>query len=123
MITALVTGANRGMGLEFCRQLIARGDTVIATCRRPSAELKALPVGIFEDVEMTSDQSSLRLARDLVGVRIDWLILNAGTFRFFRARRAPIFSACAMNTTSTRWARSASPRPCCRTFQPARRSP
>ncbi len=80
MITALVTGANRGMGLEFCRQLIARGDTVIATCRRPSAELKALPVGIFEDVEMTSDQSSLRLARDLVGVRIDWLILNAGTF-------------------------------------------
>jgi NAD(P)-dependent dehydrogenase (short-subunit alcohol dehydrogenase family) len=41
MITALMTGANWGMGLEFCRQLIARGDTVIATCRRSSAELKA----------------------------------------------------------------------------------
>ena len=68
------------MGLEFCRQLIARGDTAIATCRRPSAELKALPARIFEDVEMTSDQSSVCLARDFAGVRIDWLILNAGTF-------------------------------------------
>lgn len=80
MITVLVTGANKGIGLEFCRQLIARGDAVIATCRRPSAELKALPVSIFEDVEMTSDASATRLARDLDGVRIDWLVLNAGTF-------------------------------------------
>jgi NAD(P)-dependent dehydrogenase (short-subunit alcohol dehydrogenase family) len=68
------------MGLEFCRQLIARGDTVIATCRRPSTELKALLARILEDVEVTSDQSSVSLARDLAGVRIDWLILNAGTF-------------------------------------------
>lgn len=31
----LVTGANRGLGLEFARQLLARGEAVIATCRRP----------------------------------------------------------------------------------------
>ena len=31
----LVTGANRGLGLEFARQLLARGDRVIATCRHP----------------------------------------------------------------------------------------
>jgi NAD(P)-dependent dehydrogenase (short-subunit alcohol dehydrogenase family) len=32
---SLVTGANRGLGLEFVRQLLARGDRVIAGCRRP----------------------------------------------------------------------------------------
>lgn len=32
---ALVTGANRGLGLEFTRQLLARGDRVVATCRQP----------------------------------------------------------------------------------------
>ncbi|HEU0203635.1 MAG TPA: SDR family oxidoreductase, partial [Burkholderiaceae bacterium] len=80
MVTTLITGANKGMGLEFCRQLVARGDNVIATCRRSSPELKALPVRIVEDVEMTSDESCARLGRELAGVRIDWLILNAGVF-------------------------------------------
>jgi len=32
--TCLVTGANRGVGLEFVRQLLARGDRVVATCRQ-----------------------------------------------------------------------------------------
>jgi len=80
MITALVTGANKGIGLEFCRQLAARGDTVIATCRRPSAALVALPARVLEEIEMTSDASVARLARELAGVRIDWLVLNAGTY-------------------------------------------
>ena len=33
--TVLVTGSDRGLGLEFVRQYAARGDTVIATCRHP----------------------------------------------------------------------------------------
>ena len=32
---SLVTGANRGLGLEFARQLLARGRRVVATCRQP----------------------------------------------------------------------------------------
>ena len=40
----LVTGANRGIGLEYCRQLRARGDRVIAVCRQPGPELEALDV-------------------------------------------------------------------------------
>jgi len=33
---SLVTGANRGLGLEFVRQLLVRGDRVVATCRQPA---------------------------------------------------------------------------------------
>src|SRR3546814_18797024 len=35
MRTCLVTGANRGLGLEFTRQLLAAGAHVVATCRQP----------------------------------------------------------------------------------------
>ena len=44
MASGLVTGANRGIGLALCRLLQARGDSVIAVCRTPSAELQALGV-------------------------------------------------------------------------------
>jgi NAD(P)-dependent dehydrogenase (short-subunit alcohol dehydrogenase family) len=39
MATVLVTGANRGIGLEYCRQLSVRGDDVIAVCREAGREL------------------------------------------------------------------------------------
>ena len=39
MAHALVTGANRGLGLEFARQLLARGRRVIAACRQPGRAL------------------------------------------------------------------------------------
>ena len=43
-LDVLVTGGNRGIGLEFVRQLLARGDRVVATCRHPgkAAALNAL---------------------------------------------------------------------------------
>lgn len=44
MATYLVTGANRGIGLEYCRQLQQRGETVIAACRSSSPELDALGI-------------------------------------------------------------------------------
>ncbi len=34
--TVVITGANRGIGLEFTRQLLARQNNVIATCRNPA---------------------------------------------------------------------------------------
>ena len=42
--TVLITGSDRGLGLEFVRQYAATGDTVIATCRHPekATELQSL---------------------------------------------------------------------------------
>jgi NAD(P)-dependent dehydrogenase (short-subunit alcohol dehydrogenase family) len=78
MATVLVTGANRGIGTEYCRQLRARGDTVIAVCRRPSAELEALGVRIEAGVEITSEAAIAHLVEQLDGLPLDVLIHNAG---------------------------------------------
>ena len=54
----VVTGANRGLGLEFCRQLRELGAEVIATARRPQAafDLRTLEVRI-ETLDVTSAES------------------------------------------------------------------
>ncbi len=78
MATALITGANRGIGLEYCRQLQARGETVVAVCRTASAELEALGVRIEAGVDVTSDDAIERLVEALDGLPLDLLIHNAG---------------------------------------------
>ncbi|MCP4776366.1 MAG: SDR family oxidoreductase [Planctomycetaceae bacterium] len=78
MATFLVTGANRGIGLEFCRQLQARHDHVIAVCRQASPELEAMGVEIQSDIELTSETSIADLVRNLMNRQLDGVILNAG---------------------------------------------
>jgi NAD(P)-dependent dehydrogenase (short-subunit alcohol dehydrogenase family) len=78
MTTFLITGANRGIGLEYCRQLQARGDQVIATCRQPSPELEALGVRIESGVELSDEAAIAGLVERLAGLPLDGLILNAG---------------------------------------------
>ena len=76
--TVLVTGANRGIGLEFCKLYQQRGDRVIGVCRHSSAELKALGVDIIEGIDVTQDQSLATLADKLGNQTLDILINNAG---------------------------------------------
>ena len=52
MSTFLVTGSNRGIGLELCKQISKRGDQVIATCRRASKELVNLGIQIEENIDI-----------------------------------------------------------------------
>jgi len=81
MATYLVTGANRGIGYEYCRQLQARGDRVIAVCRSASEELKQLGVQVEEGVDITSDASVASLRDRLGDTTIDVLINNAGIIK------------------------------------------
>ena len=78
----LITGANRGIGLELVRQLKARGEDVIATCRSSSPELNALSVRIETDIDVTSGDSVIKLREKLIDTEVDVLIQNAGIAEF-----------------------------------------
>lgn len=78
METVLITGANRGIGLELASQYAARGDTVIAACRRSSPALDALGVEVISGVDVTSDGSVGDLAAALRDRAVDRLVNNAG---------------------------------------------
>ena len=78
MATCLVTGANRGIGLEYCRQLQERGDQVVAVCRQSSPELAALGVQVEEGIDLSQEASITALKQRLEGTSLDVVILNAG---------------------------------------------
>ncbi len=84
-IRLLVTGANRGIGLELTRQAVSPGDHVLATCRDPAGadQLQALHSEHPESLEIfaldvTSDASVAALTRSVGGRAIDVLVNNAG---------------------------------------------
>jgi NAD(P)-dependent dehydrogenase (short-subunit alcohol dehydrogenase family) len=81
MPTVFITGANRGIGLEFARQYAGAGWRVIATCRDPELgrALKALEGDVRRyALDVTDDGQIAALARTLAGEPIDILINNAG---------------------------------------------
>lgn len=78
MGVAVVTGANRGIGLELVRQLSARGARVVAVCRRSSPELDALGVRIESGRDLTLATAWPELAERLANDEIDLLVQNAG---------------------------------------------
>lgn len=88
----LVTGANRGLGLEFARQLLARGDRVIAACRNPGkasalntlageypGRLRMVPLDVAEPRSHATLVRELPLLTD--DHPLDLLINNAGILR------------------------------------------
>lgn len=86
MPVVLITGANRGLGLEFVRQYSALGWEVIACARRPqaAAELAALAAAAggrvtIEQLDVTDHASIDAVARRLDGRAIDVLLNSAGT--------------------------------------------
>jgi NAD(P)-dependent dehydrogenase (short-subunit alcohol dehydrogenase family) len=78
MTTTVITGANRGIGLELTRQTAARGDNVIAICRNASPALQELGVRIVDGIDVGADESIQTLPARLGGTKIDTLINNAG---------------------------------------------
>ncbi|MEP2776393.1 MAG: SDR family oxidoreductase [Luteolibacter sp.] len=80
-LTVLITGANRGLGLEFAKQYSEGGYTVIGTARTPeeATELKATGAEIMK-LDVTSEEDISVLAATLKGRKLDILINNAGYF-------------------------------------------
>lgn len=84
MPTILITGANRGLGLEFARQYADDGWRVIACCRNPDSaeELQVLAAGYdvltIEQLDVTDFDAIDRLGEKLQDVPIDVLLNNAG---------------------------------------------
>lgn len=81
MATALVTGANRGIGLAICKRLTADGHRVVAVCRRTSDRLAATGATIIDGIDVADPGSVSTLVERLreAGVeRLDIVINNAG---------------------------------------------
>lgn len=76
--TIVITGANRGIGLEMARIWADRGERVIAVCREPSEALQALNVDIIEGIDVGRDADMPGLRQALADTRIDILYNNAG---------------------------------------------
>jgi NAD(P)-dependent dehydrogenase (short-subunit alcohol dehydrogenase family) len=81
MATVLVTGCNRGIGLELCRQYHARGDDVIGVCRNSNADLDSLGIRVIDKVDVAEDDGIARMTAALAGVAIDIVVNNAGILR------------------------------------------
>jgi len=80
MPTILITGANRGLGLELAKQYAAAGWTIHVTCRDPAkaADLRALKNVTVHALDVTDFAATDGLAAKLKGTAIDVLFANAG---------------------------------------------
>ena len=113
--TALVTGANRGIGLAFVRQLLARGDHVVAACRQPGKAVALSALGGEHPgrlhvlpLDVAGEKSRAELVRELHLVlgedeRIDLLVNNAGVLhsgeRFGQLRQETLEDSLRANAT------------------------
>src|SRR5262245_2794713 len=83
MPTVLITGASRGIGLEFVRQYAADGWRVHAACRDPAKaeSLKSVKGDVrVHALDVTDERQIGALAKSLAGEPIDALINNAGIY-------------------------------------------
>lgn len=74
----VITGANRGIGLELARHYAAEGCDVIGVCRQSSEELAGVAGQVIDGVDVTTDAGIDKLKSSLAGKRISLLINNAG---------------------------------------------
>lgn len=81
MSLTIITGANRGIGLELARLCRNRGDDVVAVCRTASPELDSLDIEIVDDVDVSLSKGTEQLAARIGDRSIGVLVNNAGILR------------------------------------------
>lgn len=74
----VITGANRGIGLELAKIYATKGYEVIALCRKASEEIKSVAKKVIEDVDVTTEATIKSKIQELGEEKIDILINNAG---------------------------------------------
>ena len=77
-LNVVVTGANRGIGLYFCKYFNDLGHNIYGVCRKSSPELDKVATNVIEDVDISNPDSCNLLFQKLSEVKIDLLINNAG---------------------------------------------
>lgn len=86
MSTVLITGANRGIGLEFCKQYARQGWNVVACCRHPKQAVELIHLAEeYSTVQVNAvdvvDRSTIdALAAVLTELNIDLIVANAGIY-------------------------------------------
>eukprot|EP00873_Tetraselmis_striata_P023774 jgi/Tetstr1/444038/TSEL_031977.t1 len=83
MPTYAISGASKGLGLELCKQLLARGDTVYALVRTATETLQALAcdkLTVVPGIDVAKDDVGDKVGAALEGVRVDVLVCNAGAY-------------------------------------------
>ncbi|MCB1669575.1 MAG: SDR family oxidoreductase [Gammaproteobacteria bacterium] len=86
MATILITGSNRGIGLEFASQYLDRGDSVIATCRNPDQATRLRDLQTADsrlrvmELDVGSTASMDRFVAELGATAVDIFINNAGIY-------------------------------------------
>ncbi|GAC14636.1 SDR family oxidoreductase [Aliiglaciecola lipolytica] len=78
MPNAVITGANRGIGLELTKQLLAKGWDVYALCRHSSDELNESNAKVVTKVDVGNPDALPNALAKIKDVKIDLLINNAG---------------------------------------------
>ena len=81
MSNILITGCNRGIGLQLAKQLNDRGDNFIGVCRNSSAELDSLGVRVIDGIDVADADGIGRLLAEVGDLPVDTLINNAGILR------------------------------------------
>jgi len=74
----VITGANRGIGLSFCKRYLELGYSVYAVCRQAGPELPNLDVIVIDGVDVSDPEGVKKLKDALHDIPIDLLINNAG---------------------------------------------
>lgn len=77
----VITGANRGIGLELCKHYVKAGHEVYAACRQTSKGLSDSGAQIIEGIDVSTATGIDALAQALHGKSIDILINNAGILK------------------------------------------
>jgi NAD(P)-dependent dehydrogenase (short-subunit alcohol dehydrogenase family) len=77
-LDVVVTGANRGIGLSFCKHFGGLGHNIYGVCRKSSSELEKVATTVIDNVDIANPDSCNLLFKELSDLKIDLLINNAG---------------------------------------------